>query len=115
MARQGSSLAKRRCRHTERTHSNSCRAFWADIAWDVVNEAIGDNSKFKNSLWLNALGPGYIRLAFGWAHDPQAKLFYNDYGGEALGPKSDAIYNLLRTLKARETDRRHWPKITFLG
>ncbi len=59
----------------------------------------------ENSLWLNALGPGYIRLAFGWAHeaDPQAKLFYNDYGGEALGPKSDAIYNLLRTLKARGT------------
>jgi endo-1,4-beta-xylanase len=71
-------------------------------AWDVVNEAIDDNSKFRNSLWLDALGPGYIRLSFGWAHeaDPQAKLFYNDYGGEALGPKSDAIYDLLRTLKA---------------
>ena len=52
---------------------------------------------------LKALGPAYIQQAFVWAHeaDPQAKLFYNDYNDEALGPKSDAVYNLLRHLKAR--------------
>ena len=72
-------------------------------AWDVVNEAIDDNSEFRNTIWLKALGPDYVPKAFVWAHeaDPQAKLFYNDYGGEALGPKSDAIYTLMRTLKAR--------------
>ncbi len=66
-----------------------------------MNEAIGDNFKQRETLWLRALGPDYIRQAFIWAHeaDPQAKLFYNDYGGEALGPKSDAIYNLVRNLK----------------
>jgi endo-1,4-beta-xylanase len=57
----------------------------------------------RNTFWLKALGPDYIGQAFVWAReaDPQAKLFYNDYGSEALGPKSDAIYNLLKTLKAR--------------
>jgi endo-1,4-beta-xylanase len=72
-------------------------------AWDVVNEAIGDNLKLLETLWLKALGPDYIRQAFIWAHeaDPQAKLFYNDYGAEALGPKSDAVYDLVRNLKMR--------------
>jgi endo-1,4-beta-xylanase len=72
-------------------------------AWDVVNEAIDDNAEFRNTIWSSALGPDYVQQAFVWAHeaDPQAKLFYNDYGGEALGSKSDAIYNLTRTLKAR--------------
>lgn len=72
-------------------------------AWDVVNEAIDDNTKYRSSIWLDALGPGYVSFAFRWAHeaDPQAKLFYNDYGGEALGPKSDTIYDMIKTLKAR--------------
>ena len=72
-------------------------------AWDVVNEAIGDNSTLQETIWLKALGPDYIQQAFVWAReaDPQAKLFYNDNGGEALGPRSDAIYSLVRNLKAR--------------
>lgn len=72
-------------------------------AWDVVNEAIDDNAEFRNTIWSSALGPDYVQQAFVWAHeaDPQAKLFYNDYGGETLGPKSDAIYTLMRTLKGR--------------
>jgi len=72
-------------------------------AWDVVNEAIDDNSKRRATFWSNALGADYIQQAFLWAReaDPEAKLFYNDYGGEGLGPKSDAIYGLLRSLKAR--------------
>ena len=72
-------------------------------AWDVVNEAIGDNSTLQETIWLKALGPDYIEQAFVWAReaDPQAKLFYNDSGGEALGPRSDAIYSLVRNLKAR--------------
>jgi len=72
-------------------------------AWDVVNEATGENSKPRQTFWSSALGEDYIRQAFLWAHeaDPEARLFYNDYGGEALGPKSDAIYGLLRNLKAR--------------
>jgi endo-1,4-beta-xylanase len=73
-------------------------------AWDVVNEAIDDNTKqLRETFWLKALGADYIAQAFLWAReaDPQARLFYNDYVGAALGPKSDAIYNLVRTLKVR--------------
>jgi len=39
-------------------------------------------------------------MAFRWAHEanPQARLFYNDYGGEGLGQKSDAVYSFVKGL-----------------
>lgn len=73
------------------------------IAWDVVNEAIDDDGSLRKTIWLQKIGPEYIELAFRWAHqaDPQAKLFYNDYGGEGSGKKSDAIYALIQQLLQR--------------
>ncbi|MEM9162604.1 MAG: endo-1,4-beta-xylanase, partial [Cyanobacteria bacterium P01_F01_bin.4] len=70
------------------------------VAWDVVNEAIADDGTFRDTIWLRQIGPDYIAMAFRWAHgaDPSARLFYNDYGGEGLGPKSDAIYRLVADL-----------------
>lgn len=72
-------------------------------AWDVVNEAIDDSTGLRQSFWSKTLGSDYIAQALVWAReaDLHAKLFYNDYGGEALGSKSDAIYNLLKSLKER--------------
>jgi endo-1,4-beta-xylanase len=72
-------------------------------AWDVVNEAVDDDGTLRDSIWLRGIGPEYIEMAFRWAHeaDPQAELFYNDYGGEGLGRKSDAIYGLVRHLRER--------------
>jgi endo-1,4-beta-xylanase len=71
--------------------------------WDVVNEGLNYDGTLLNSFWLQTIGPNYIDLAFRWAHeaDPQARLFYNDYGGEGLGRKSDAIYNLVKDLRQR--------------
>lgn len=71
--------------------------------WDVVNEAVGDDGTLRDSIWLRGIGPDYIDMAFQWAHEanPQARLFYNDYGGEGLGRKSDAIYALVKGLLAR--------------
>lgn len=68
--------------------------------WDVVNEAIDDNGHLRKSIWLDTLGPDYIAQAFRWAHeaDPQAHLFYNDYGAEGLGAKSEAVYKLVKSL-----------------
>jgi GH35 family endo-1,4-beta-xylanase len=76
-------------------------------SWDVVNEAINDRGdaetakteNLRNSQWLRALGPEYIPLAFKFAHeaDPDAKLYYNDYGIEA-GPKHDSSMVLLKRL-----------------
>ncbi|MGQ9632237.1 MAG: endo-1,4-beta-xylanase [bacterium] len=72
-------------------------------AWDVVNEAIADDGSMRDTIWLRGIGPEYIDMAFRWAHeaDPSALLFYNDYGGEGLGRKSDAIYALVRELLLR--------------
>jgi endo-1,4-beta-xylanase len=72
-------------------------------AWDVVNEAVADDGSLRDTVWLQGIGPEYIDLAFQWAHeaDPQALLFYNDYGASGLGRKSDAIYNLVSDLLER--------------
>ena len=73
-------------------------------SWDVVNEAIdGTTGRLHASPWLSWIGPDYIDLAFEFAHeaDPAAKLYYNDYNAEALGMKSDAVYELVKGMKAR--------------
>lgn len=72
--------------------------------WDVVNEAVDERgAELRQTVWSQGVGPDYIDMAFRFAHqaDPAAKLFYNDYGGEDLGPKSDGIYNLVKDMKAR--------------
>ncbi|CAN5381008.1 endo-1,4-beta-xylanase [soil metagenome] len=70
-------------------------------AWDVVNEAIDDDStKFlRNSLWYKICGEDFIIKAFEYAHeaDPQAVLFYNDYNTERP-EKRERIYKLLKQL-----------------
>ncbi len=59
-------------------------------AWDVVNEAVMDDGKYRTanetdadqrSQWHGILGESYIAEAFRAAHraDPDAKLFYNEY------------------------------------
>jgi endo-1,4-beta-xylanase len=70
--------------------------------WDVVNEAVSDSGGLRSDVWLDTLGPGYIALAFQAAHaaDPGARLVYNDYGAEGRGPKADAVYALVKGLKA---------------
>ena len=71
--------------------------------WDVVNEAVNDDGTLRDTMWLRALGPGYVADAFRWAHeaDPDAELFYNDFGIEGLGVKSDAVRALLQQLRAQ--------------
>ncbi len=70
-------------------------------AWDVVNEAIDDDStKFlRNSLWYQICGPDFIAKAFEYAHaaDPDAVLFYNDYNTERP-EKRERVYRLLKQL-----------------
>lgn len=72
-------------------------------AWDVVNEAVDDDGSLRNSIWLKSIGPEYMDMAFTWAHeaDPQAELFYNDFGNEDLGTKSNAIYALVQGMVGR--------------
>jgi len=72
-------------------------------AWDVVNEAVSDDGiGLRDTVFRQKLGDGYIGEAFRLARaaDPGALLFYNDYGGEGLGAKSNRIYDLMRSLLA---------------
>ena len=73
-------------------------------AWDVVNEAIADDGmSLRDTIFRQKLGDGYIADAFRIAReaDPQARLFYNDYGGEGLSAKANRIYDLVRDLIAQ--------------
>ena len=69
-------------------------------AWDVINEAFTGYGTLRDTFWLQGIGPEYISMVFRWAHeaDPNALLFYNDFGGEGLGKKSTAIYNMAKEL-----------------
>lgn len=79
-------------------------------AWDVVNEAFNDDGTMRSTIWYDnpgigfaGLGTHYIEQVFTWTHaaDPAVKLFYNDYGGEVMNTKSDAIYAMAADFKAR--------------
>jgi endo-1,4-beta-xylanase len=71
--------------------------------WDVANEAFEEDGSFRETLWLGALGPGYLERSFvrARAADPEAVLLYNDYNIEVVCPKSNATYELLRELRGR--------------
>jgi len=70
-------------------------------AWDVVNEAVDDDSTqlLRNSLWYQICGDDFIIKAFEYAHaaDPAAQLFYNDYNTERP-QKRERVYTLLQRL-----------------
>jgi endo-1,4-beta-xylanase len=70
-------------------------------AWDVVNEAVSDDSTqlLRNSLWYQICGEDFIVKAFQYAHeaDPKAQLFYNDYNTERP-EKRERVYRLLKKL-----------------
>lgn len=69
--------------------------------WDVVNEPFNDDGTLRSTIWEQALGPNYFADVLRWAHeaDPHARLFLNDYNIEWIGPKSDAMYALVKSLK----------------
>ena len=71
-------------------------------AWYTVCEAVDNDGQLRDTLFLEKLGEEYIGDAFRLAHeaDPDAILLYTDYGAEALGKKSDGVYNLVKSLLA---------------
>lgn len=78
------------------------------FAWDVINEALDEQGKVRDSIWYNQPGIGfaknetaYIAQAFRWAHkaDPHALLFYNEAEAEGLNWKSDALYAMVKGWK----------------
>jgi len=80
------------------------------VAYDVVNEAVNiaqgampGASVYRDSVFSRELGEGFIAEAFQIAHDtdPDALLFYNDFGIEGMnGGKSTGAFNIVSGLVA---------------
>lgn len=75
------------------------------FAWDVVNEAVADAAphNLRDTVFTRVIGPDFLDFAFRYAReaDPNAKLFYNDYGAERMNSKAQAVFNLVTAMKAR--------------
>jgi endo-1,4-beta-xylanase len=78
--------------------------------WDVVNEALitdgktGDgNPRIRDSVFSTVLGPTFIDEAFMAARqaDSGALLVYNEYASEGLSDKSNAVYDMVKSMKMR--------------
>ncbi|KKO46814.1 hypothetical protein WG68_02385 [Arsukibacterium ikkense] len=70
--------------------------------WDVVNEAFNFDGAFRSSPWLDIIGEDYIEHAFAFAHqaDPEAELYYNDYG--LVNPqKQEAVVALIKRMQKK--------------
>jgi endo-1,4-beta-xylanase len=80
------------------------------VAWDVVNEAMnvmqgpmGGTPIYRDSVFYRELGEGFIAEAFQIARaaDPDARLFYNDFGVEGTtGAKSTGTFDMVSGLVA---------------
>jgi len=79
--------------------------------WDVVNEALNENGSLRSSQWLRIIGEGsedkqydFIENAFRWTHeaDPNAELYYNDYGLETSKAKCDGAVAIVKHLKSKD-------------
>lgn len=73
------------------------------VSWDVVNEAIDTPmgvATLRDSVFLRELGEDYIAEAFRVARtaDPDALLFYNDFGIEGTSAKANFAYEMIKKL-----------------
>lgn len=77
-------------------------------SWDVVNEGIDDSSgNLRNTIFLQRMGPNYIKDCFKWARDAanaagdkNLLLFYNDYATATNITKQNKMFSLVDDLKA---------------
>lgn len=77
-------------------------------AWDVVNEGmeIFSETGYRNSYWLEIIGPDYIEKAFEYARKYSEgtgiKLFYNDFNIFSNDKKRTLVYDVVKNLKEKD-------------
>jgi endo-1,4-beta-xylanase len=73
--------------------------------WDVVNEALSDGGQdiLRDSPWRRIIGDDFIDHAFRFAReaDPEAELYYNDYGLEDERKRANCV-KLLKGMLERK-------------
>ncbi|GAA4965609.1 hypothetical protein GCM10023315_13430 [Algibacter aquimarinus] len=73
-------------------------------SWDVVNEAIEDNTNnLRNSVFRQRMGDDYISKCYQFARnaDPNALLFYNDYNITFDVGKQEATFAIVDDLRSK--------------
>ena len=79
------------------------------IAWDVINEAIDQQSgidpkkwqrHLRNTKWLRLIGPDFLSIAFKTAYevDPSARFYYNDYNLN-VPLKAQVVAHMIKDLR----------------
>lgn len=70
--------------------------------WVVLNEAMGDDAVLR-PFWQERGGLDFFVEIFNIVReeDPTSELLYNDYGGEGMGSKANAIFSLVEALQER--------------
>jgi len=93
-------VARERLRH--HIHTVVGRYRGRIFGWDVVNEAFLGDGRLRDHPWYKILGNDALIEAFRAAHeaDPDAELYYNDYGLWDDAKRARAIA-LVRDLRAR--------------
>jgi len=88
-----------------KTHIQSIVRYYRPniLSWDVVNEAFNEDGTLRNNIWFQHLGSAYIEKAFVYAKEanPEAKLFYNEYGLESNPTKLKAVIQYFNSLRNR--------------
>lgn len=72
-------------------------------SWDIVNEAVDfnaqtDTASYRDTIFYRNIGPEYIENAYRAARagDPNAQLYYNDFGLSNNGAKLDFTLTMLQ-------------------
>jgi endo-1,4-beta-xylanase len=70
--------------------------------WDVVNEAVVPEGRFRKCKWLEIIGEDYVLKAFEYARraDPGAELYYNEYN-YYRGRQCENVVRLIQDLQSK--------------
>lgn len=92
-----------------KTHITNVVQHWGNrcYSWDVVNEVLNADGTFSSGIWHEVIGPEYFFLAFQFAQEAaeaihsDVKLYYNDWGVESPGAKTNKTVALVQELRSR--------------